>query len=116
MSFTRPRVLAVVLLAAGLALLVTAIVLSVARRDVPIPALPDSEPWFSGIFNAIGALSLLGTGGYLVLKLSRNHYFSLCAVVFRTPSITASSGENMMPSESCSASLLRRATRPTSTR
>ena len=60
------------LLILGCLLLLGVIGMAFARRNVPIPDLQDSEPWLSGIFNAIGAFSLLLTGGYLALRLPHN--------------------------------------------
>jgi hypothetical protein len=57
----------------GCLLLSGVIVMAFARRGIPIPDAPDSEPWFSGLFNALGTLSLLATGGYLTLKMPRNN-------------------------------------------
>jgi hypothetical protein len=61
------------LMVLGCGLLMGVIVMAFARRDVPIPDLPDSEPWYSGVFNALGTLSMLATGVYLTLKMPRNN-------------------------------------------
>lgn len=66
-------VLAWILLILGGLLLVAVIGMAFARRDVPIPEATYSEPWFSGVFNALGTLSLLITGGFLTLRLPRNN-------------------------------------------
>lgn len=60
-------------LAAGFLLLLAVVAMAFARREVPIPDLPDSEPWYSGVFNALGTLSLLATGGFLALRMPRNN-------------------------------------------
>lgn len=60
------------LLILGCGLLTAVVALAFARRDIPLPAISESEPWFSGLFNAAGALSLLATGWFLVLRLPRN--------------------------------------------
>lgn len=61
------------LLILGCVLLAAVIGMAFARRDVPIPDATDSEPWFSGVFNSLGTLSLLLTGGFLTLRLPRNN-------------------------------------------
>ena len=67
------RSLAWFLIIVGSLLLLATMLMAIARRDVPIPDVPDSEPWFSGVFNALGTLSLLTTGGYLTLRMPRNY-------------------------------------------
>ena len=56
----------------GSLLLLAVIGMAFTRRGAPIPDLPDNEPWFSGVFNALGTLSLLATGGFLTLRMPRN--------------------------------------------
>ena len=65
--------LAWLLLLIGCLLLLAAIGMAFARRDIPIPDVTDSEPWFSGVFNSLATLSLLITGGFLTLRLPRNN-------------------------------------------
>lgn len=65
--------LAWAMLVVGFLLLLAVFAMAFARRDVPIPDLPDSEPWYSGVFNALGTLSLLAAGGFLALRLPRNN-------------------------------------------
>lgn len=65
--------LAWLMLVVGGVFLLGVIVMAIVRRDVPIPEIRGSEPWYSGVFNAIGTLSLLATGGYLALRMPRNN-------------------------------------------
>ena len=60
------------MLTAGAVLLLAVVVMAFARRAVPLPSVRDSEPWYSGVFNALGTAVLLTTGGYLALRLPRN--------------------------------------------
>ena len=75
---TRGRAaLAWLLVAAGALMLLAVVGMAFARRGIPLPALRDSkswdrgEPWYSGVFNALGTAVLLATGGYLALRLPR---------------------------------------------
>lgn len=60
------------LIIAGSLLLIATMAMAFARRDVPIPDLPDSEPWYSAVFNALGVFAWLAAGGFLALRLPRN--------------------------------------------
>lgn len=65
--------LAWLLIILGVSLLLAVMGMAIARRDVPVPDLPDSEPWYSGVFNALGTFSLLATGGFLALRMPHNN-------------------------------------------